>query len=278
MRTTADQYVLGDDIAAIIFGVDGIVVDVDRAAAAAWKAVLDPFLRSYAVTQEAEFKPFEVRDDYLGHMHGKPRLDGVRAFLCSREITLPYDDLRGLAGREEELFLTEVRRYGIAPFTSTVRLLHAVRRSGRRTAAVSVDWYAAELLTRAGVTEMFDVRLDGLDAPGTRLPGHPEPGLFCEAALRLRTPPGRIAIVEQSLAGVSAARHGAFGLVVGVDRIGQAAAALREHGADVVINDLSEMRLPAGPTMAGRSRPYELIAQRAGPIEGTTPTNMSSTS
>ena len=79
MRTTADQCVLGDDITAIIFAVDGVVVDVGRAAAAAWKSALDPFLRSYAITRETEFEPFEVRDDYLGHMDGKPRLDGVRS-------------------------------------------------------------------------------------------------------------------------------------------------------------------------------------------------------
>jgi beta-phosphoglucomutase-like phosphatase (HAD superfamily) len=250
MKTTTYQCVLGDDIAAIIFGVDGVVIDSARVAAGAWKSVLDAFLRSHAITQETEFTPFEVRDDYLQHVHGKPRIDGVRDFLASREITLLYDDLRGLAGREEELFLTEVRRHGIAPYPSTVRLVRAVRRRGIRTAAVSVEWYAAELLNRAGVTEMFDVRLDGLDAPGTGMPAHPEPGLLLEAALRLRTPPARTAVVEQSLAGVSAGRHGAFGLVVGVDRTGQAAA-LRDHDADVVINDLSQMRLVTEPAMAG---------------------------
>jgi beta-phosphoglucomutase-like phosphatase (HAD superfamily) len=96
-----------------------------------------------------------------------------------------------------------------------------VRRRGLRTAAVSVDWYAAELLTRADVTEMFDVRLDGLEAPGTMLPAHPEYGLLLEAAQRLRTPPARTAVVEQSAAGVSAARYGAVALTVGVDRIGR---------------------------------------------------------
>jgi beta-phosphoglucomutase-like phosphatase (HAD superfamily) len=251
MQTTADRRVLGDEIAAIIFGVDGVVIDSARVAAAAWKSVLDPLLYSYATTQEAEGRSFGVRDDYLEHMHGKARIDGVRDLLASREIELPYDDLRGLAGREEELFLTEVRRHGIASFASTVDLVRVVRRRGLRTAAVSVDWYAAELLTRAGVTELFDVRLDGLEAPGTMLPVHPEYGLLLEAAQRLGTPPARTAVVEQYPAGVSAARHGAFALVVGVDRVGRPAA-LRDHGADVVINDLSQLRLSAEPAMAGR--------------------------
>ncbi|GAB3979457.1 hypothetical protein GCM10029978_074890 [Actinoallomurus acanthiterrae] len=250
MKTTPDQCVLGADIAAIIFGVDGVIIDSGRASAAAWKAVLDPFLRSYARTQESEYTPFQVPDDYLGTMVGKPRIGAVRDFLASREITLPYDDLRGLAGRAEEFFLTEVRHNGIAPFAETVALIRSARRHRLRTAAVSVDWYATELLTRAGVADLFDVRLDGLDAPGTGLPMHPEPGLFLETALRLRTSPARTAVVEESLAGVSAGRHGGFRLVVGVDRTGQAAE-LREHGADVVIADLSRMGFLTEPAMAG---------------------------
>jgi hypothetical protein len=40
--------------------------------------------------------------------------------------------------------------------------------------------------------------------------------------------------------GVAAGRAGSFGWVVGVDRVGQAAA-LRSHGADIVVADLSEL-------------------------------------
>ena len=42
------------------------------------------------------------------------------------------------------------------------------------------------------------------------------------------------------MAGVEAGRAGAFGHVVGVDRVGHADA-LREHGADVVVRDLGEL-------------------------------------
>ncbi|MFL6053287.1 MAG: HAD family hydrolase [Actinoallomurus sp.] len=252
MDSRAAQCVLGEDIAAIIFGVDGVVIDDARASAAAWKSVLDQFLRSYAMTEEMEFRPFEVPDDYLRYRDGRPRLDGLRDFLSSRGLTLSYDGLRGLAGRQEALFLTEIRRHGIAAFPSTVAFVRTAHRHGIRTAAVSADWYATELLTRAGVIDMFDVRLDGLDAPGTGRPARLQLGLLLEAAQRLGTPPARTAVIVQSLAGVSAGRQGAFGLVVGVDRGGQAGG-LRDHGADVVINDLSQMRLPAKHAVAGRS-------------------------
>ena len=45
---------------------------------------------------------------------------------------------------------------------------------------------------------------------------------------------------EDALAGVESGRAGDFGCVVGVDRVGQADA-LREHGADIVVEDLAEL-------------------------------------
>jgi beta-phosphoglucomutase-like phosphatase (HAD superfamily) len=39
---------------------------------------------------------------------------------------------------------------------------------------------------------------------------------------------------------VAAGHAGGFGIVIGVDRVGQAAA-LSEHGADIVVTDLSEL-------------------------------------
>ena len=45
---------------------------------------------------------------------------------------------------------------------------------------------------------------------------------------------------EDALAGVEAGRAGGFGCVVGVDRVGHADD-LRAHGADVVVEDLSEL-------------------------------------
>jgi beta-phosphoglucomutase-like phosphatase (HAD superfamily) len=243
MRTTPGECVLGSDVASMIFGVDGVVVDSAQASAAAWKSVLDPFLRTYAAVHETTFVPFDVCTDYLRHVHGKPRLEAARDFLASRDITLPFDALRGLVARQEEFFLGEVRRHGLIPFPSTIVLVRQLRRYGVRTAAVSTQRYGAEMLRRAGVTVMFDLVLDGLDAPGTRLPTKPDCGVFLQAALRLGIPPGRTAVVEETTAGVTAAQLGGFKLVVGVDRIG-GVGTLREHGADAVITDLSQLRLP----------------------------------
>jgi beta-phosphoglucomutase-like phosphatase (HAD superfamily) len=54
------------------------------------------------------------------------------------------------------------------------------------------------------------------------------------------------------LAGVEAGRAGGFALVVGVDRVGQAQQ-LREHGADIVVQDLSELLDEDGQSKDGQS-------------------------
>ena len=50
--------------------------------------------------------------------------------------------------------------------------------------------------------------------------------------------------MEDALAGVEAGRRGGFGLVVGVDRNGQADA-LAQHGADIVVPDLAWLEIDA---------------------------------
>jgi beta-phosphoglucomutase-like phosphatase (HAD superfamily) len=204
--------------------------------------VLDPFLRTYAQVHRTAYVPFDVRADYLRYMRGRSQSEGVRDFLASREIILPYDDLRALVVRHQEFFLGEVRKRGVSPLASTVSLVLKLHRYGASTAAVSEQCCGSELLRSAGVAGMFDVLLDGLDAPGTALPEHSDAGLFREAALRLGTPPRRTAVIDGSPAGVAAARCGGFGVVIGVDPAG-GSSRLGEHGADLVIADTSELRL-----------------------------------
>jgi HAD superfamily hydrolase (TIGR01509 family) len=248
---TSRECVLGGDVAAVIFGVDGVLVDSSWAAARAWKTVLDPFLRSHAAACEICCRAFDVPADYRRHMHGRTRIEGLRAFLGSCGIELTFDDLRGLAGHQEEVMLAELADQAAQPFPSTAATVTALRRHGLRTAAVSAHRYTTALLTRAGIADLFDLRLDGLDAPGTGLPEESDPGLYREAALRLGTTPAHTAVVEESPAGVAAGRRGGFGLVIGVDRAGRCepagrhAGALRRNGAHAVIADLADLHLCA---------------------------------
>lgn len=231
----------------VIFGVEA-VVDVTWAAATAWRAVFDPFLRTHAAAYEAAFVPFDVPGDYLRHLHGRPRLEGARHFLASRGITLPFDDVRGLAMSQEDFFLGELRARGLRPVPAAIALVRRLSGHGVRTAAVSLHRDGAAVLRMAGAADLFDLVMDCKDAHGFRLCDHPDAHLYLLAAQRLRTPPGQAAVIEESVPGVAAARDGGFATVVGVDRTGESAA-LREHGATLVLGDLSELR-PRFPSLA----------------------------
>jgi beta-phosphoglucomutase-like phosphatase (HAD superfamily) len=92
----------------------------------------------------------------------------------------------------------------------------------------------------AGIEDLFEARIDGVVADRERLQGKPAPDTFLAGARALDADPKEAAVFEDALAGVAAGRAGGFGYVVGVDRTGQADQ-LREHGADVVVKDLSEL-------------------------------------
>lgn len=235
-----------DRIDAVIFDADGVITDTARVHATAWKSVLDAFLRAHSAAIGEKFRPFDVRADYLRYVDGKPRLDGVRSFLAARGIELPPAEapevMSSIGLRKNALFRYQIKRYGVAAYPSTVRLISELRHHHVRTAAVSASRNCGEVLRRAGVADLFDTRVDGLDAARLGFPGKPHPGLFLEAARRLDVPPERAVVVEDALAGVIAGRTGGFGLVIGVDRSGPGAALL-ENGADLVVADLAELRL-----------------------------------
>ncbi|TDD39345.1 HAD family hydrolase [Nonomuraea terrae] len=240
------------NLRAVVFDTDGVVTDTARVHAAAWKHVFDAFLRGRSA-------PFDLPSDYLAHVDGRPRLDGVRTFLASRGISLPEggpDDepgaptVHGLGLAKDALFRQEIDRRGAAPFTSTVALLHELRRRGCRTGVVSASRHCRAIVASAGLLHLFDVLVDGNDMAELGLPGKPDPSLFLEAARRLELPASAVAIVEDALPGVEAGRRGGFGLVVAVDRSDTQAAAMLATGADVVVADLADAdvtgRVPVG--------------------------------
>ncbi|MGV9776677.1 HAD family hydrolase [Streptosporangium sp. NPDC003464] len=228
--------------AAMIFDTDGVITDTATVHAAAWKRVFDSFLRERAERSGEWLRPFDTGEDYLRHVDGKSRTDGVRDFLGSRGIVPEPDTVADLAARKDASFLSEIHEHGVAPFPATAELARELHRRGVRTAAVSASRNCAEVLRAAGVTDLFDIRVDGVDAARLGLAGKPDPALFLQAARRLAVKPGEAAVVEDSLAGVQAARAGRFGVVIGVARHGNGES-LQAAGADLIVTDLAQLQL-----------------------------------
>lgn len=237
---------LPDGVRACLFDLDGVLTETAVVHAAAWKEAFDDFLRR---REGSGFRPFDAVADYDEYVDGRPRAEGVRTFLASRGIELPegddddppeLDTVHGLGNRKNVLLLEKIRTKGVEAYAGSVRYIDAVRAAGLRTAVVSSSANCSEILVSAGIEDRFDVRIDGVVAAERKLPGKPHPDTFLQAAHDLGVEPGAAVVFEDALAGMDAGRDGNFGAVVGVDRVGQADA-LRRHGADIVVKDLSEL-------------------------------------
>jgi beta-phosphoglucomutase family hydrolase len=253
-RTTSGkpQLLLPATIRACLFDLDGVLTDTASLHAEAWKEMFDAFLRERATREREPFVPFG-HDDYEEYVDGKQRFDGVRSFLTARGIELAegshgdppeLETIGGLGNRKNELLLMLIRRRALRPYPGSARFVRAAREAGLRCAVVSASANCQEVLQAAGIADLFEARIDGIVAEQEHLAGKPAPDTFLAAAHLLGAPPLDAAVFEDSLAGVSAARSGGFGFVVGVDRVGHAAA-LRESGADTVVPDLSELMVAA---------------------------------
>jgi HAD superfamily hydrolase (TIGR01509 family) len=211
--------------------------------------MFNSFLRDWAKQSGQPFVPFDSVRDYDEYVDGKPRDDGTRSFLASRGIELPdgSDDdppgaltIHALSDRKNRILLDRIRSDGVEVYPGSVRYVRAAAAAGLRRAVVSSSANCQDILRSAGIEDLFEERIDGVVAARDHLRGKPAPDTFLAGARALGLAPGQAAVFEDALAGVEAGRAGSFGHVVGVDRVGQAAQ-LREHGADVVVKDLSEL-------------------------------------
>jgi len=246
------------DYDAVLFDLDGVLTKTASVHAAAWKLLFDEFLKQRSAETNQPFVPFDIDADYTRHVDGKPRYDGVAAFLQSRNIALPWGtpedgpdvkSVQALGSRKDTYFLEQLKQRGVETYEASITLVRTLRARQIKTAVVSSSNNCALVLEAAGITDLFDVRVDGQDVIRLKLAGKPAPDTYQEAARRLAVEPARAVVVEDAIAGVAAGHAGHFGCVIGVDRAGQAPA-LREAGADVVVTSLAQVQVTAEPPSA----------------------------
>jgi beta-phosphoglucomutase family hydrolase len=240
---------LPDNVRACLFDLDGVLTQTAKVHAAAWKEMFDDYLSRSAADRGEPFVPFDPVGDYDEYVDGLPRYQGVRSFLHSRGIELPRgtpDDapdtetIDGLGNRKNEIVLRMIRDDGVQPYEGSVRYVRSARTAGLGRAVVSSSTNCHDVLVAAGIDGLFDQVIDGVVAEREHLEGKPAPDTYLAGARALGVEPAEAAVFEDALAGVEAGRAGKFGIVVGVDRVGQADA-LRAHGADVVVGDLVDL-------------------------------------
>ncbi len=239
-----------DRLNAVIFDMDGVVSDTARVHQRCWKRVFDDHLgRRPRLTGEA-LRPF-TEEDYILHVDGKPRYHGVESFLSSRQISLArgspsdrpgLDTVCALGNLKDHDFKQVVAEKGVALFEPTIAFLRTLRSNDISTALISSSRHARVILTAAHITHLFDVIVGGIDAEKLKLAGKPDPAIFLAAARPLHVAPARAAVVEDALVGIEAGHRGGFAFVIGIGRSSRADELLN-HGASVVVEDMSELGL-----------------------------------
>jgi beta-phosphoglucomutase family hydrolase len=225
--------------AGVLFDLDGVITPTAEIHERAWADLFD----AYDYTDA----------DYLAYIDGKPRYDGVRSFLASRDVVMaeglpgdpPGDEsVCALGNRKDALFNEILEREGVAPYPSSLATLDLLAELGVPAAIVSSSRNARRVLAAAKLADRFDVVVDGVVVADRGLAGKPAPDAFLLGAELLGVDPARSVVVEDAVSGVAAGAAGRFDVVIGVDR-GAGADALLAHGATFVVADLGAL-LPSG--------------------------------
>lgn len=244
LNDAVEAVIAPNDVDGVVFDLDGVLTNTAVLHETAWKRVFDAYLRRRAKSDGHPFVPFS-HDDYRRHVDGRSREDGIRTFLKARGYVLPddgsdQDTVRALGRRKNATFLNLIKNRGVETYPDAVLLVERLRGAGIRTAVVSASKNCTAILQAAGIADLFDVKIDGLDQAALGLRGKPAPDTFLAAARRLGADPSRVVIIEDALAGVTAGRAGGFGFVIGVSRGGDPES-FKAYGADAVVSDLSEI-------------------------------------
>jgi len=233
---------------AVIFDLDGVITRTALVHSQAWKKMFDDYLRQRETEHGEAFREFTQKDDYLPYVDGKPRYEGVKSFLESRGIHIPFGDpsdkveretVCGLGNRKNIFFNEVLKREGVSVYESTVQMIHDLKKAGVKIGVASSSKNCEAVLKAAGLMPLIETRVDGVVSAEMGLKGKPYPDIFTTAAANLGVKPHNAIVVEDATSGVAAGKAGNFGLVLGLARE-ENKQELLINGADIVVDDISE--------------------------------------
>ena len=210
---------------AVIFDMDGVLVDSGAHHRAAWRALLD------------ELGVVPAAPDYWRLTIGRPSIEAV-PLLLGRETS--WAEAQRLATRKQEHY----RRLAAAG-PSLVRGVREfvgelAARGVPRAVATSASRHDADgLLTRAGLRDRFATVVTAEDVRR----GKPDPEVYLLAARRLGIAPAHCLVFEDAVVGVQAAR-GAGMRAIGVSTA-HTETELRAAGAERAVEDFEGVSWPA---------------------------------
>ncbi|GAL85732.1 hypothetical protein MYP_2961 [Sporocytophaga myxococcoides] len=236
-------------ITTLLCDLDGVLTRTAKLHAKTWKILFDEFLKKQAEQHNEEFQEFNTATDYPKYVDGIPRLDGIKSFLKSRNISIPEgtsDDpntsitVNGLGKQKNLIFHKLLKTEGVETFSSSIEALKAWRKSGLKLAVVSSSKNCKQILEASGIVNLFDVIVDGVIREEKKLRGKPYPDTFLYACKLLQVKPDDTAVAEDAASGIKAAVKGNFGFTIGIKNDNNFNL-LKEAKADTIVNNLSEL-------------------------------------
>lgn len=209
-----------DDPLAVIFDVDGVLVDSYQAHFLSWKEI-------------AAETGLEMTQQQFDETFGRTSREIIRRFWGAGQMT--DDEIRAIDERKEAAYRVIIDR-DFPAMPGAVDLIRALYRDGFTLAVGSSGPPENVELTlqKLGQDSLFDAVVTGRDVRH----GKPDPQVFLVAAARLRISPERCVVVEDSPLGIEAA-HAAGMSVIGLVSTGHTRKQLAD--ADLVVGRLADL-------------------------------------
>jgi len=207
---------------ACLFDLEGVLTDSGKLHAWAWGEVFDDLLLRLSEKTGWHFVPFDRIADYRDYVDGRPRLEGVHAFLDSRGVRLPegrldgpaeVDTACGLAQRKAQATERALVRHGVTALPGALRYLQAATRAGLRTAVVSASASTPRMLELAGLTALIEEHLDAAAIRTEGLRSRPAPDVLLAACSRLDVRPAEAVTLTHSAAGIAAGQGAGLAVI-----------------------------------------------------------------
>jgi len=201
----------------VLWDMDGVLVDTGEFHFETWLQVLSEYRVHFS--REIFKDIFGMNNfDTLSHLLGEPPTS---------------EQVAEIAGRKEEAFRQAIRGR-MMPMPGVVQWLRRLSVWGVRQAIASsapsanIDLLVDEL----GIRNRFDAIVSGKE-----LPGKPDPAVFIEAARRISVLPKNCVVIEDSVAGVEAAKRGGMKCIA----VTTTTPAIGLSNADIIVDRLDSL-------------------------------------